>query len=579
MENREQLPFVTSPQAESAARSGVRQQIAAILTPDFWFVNRTITIVLLISTLPYIFGYLTTPPGKQFMGIMLDVPDHAQYFSWMRDLATSNLVSNRMTPEYNAPVFFNLLWWMMGRTGSLLSLGYPVMYQVLRVAATVAFLWLVFLLCGWFIKDRTQRRMAFLIATFTSGFGWVLVLLKYASHAEIPFPLDVYIAEGNTFLGILGYPHFIAAASYIVIFYLVLRGQQKNQLRYAVYAGLVALFLGWQHTYDLVSIYGVLLAYALLLAIRDRKLPMFMIWSGLIIGLLSCSGAIYSVWLTRADPIWKQVLAQFSNAGVFTPDPLHLLILLGPAFILAIFTTLRKNPFRLGRKSDNELFLMGWFLVTFGLVYLPVDFQIHLLNGWQVPISILAAQGLFETVIPFVESRVWPWLARVRLAARRQSARRWVMAAFILLIIPTNLYLLGWRFVDLARHDTPYYLTNNELAAMRWLDQNTRPGDVVMASLTMGQYIPVLTGAQAYLAHWAQTVDYYTKTATVNTFYTTQASVSRRVEILQQGNIHYVFDGPAEGILGGASLSNTPGLQVVFSSSDVVVYEFQGGGK
>jgi hypothetical protein len=578
MENREQLPLVIPSRSDLFARISARLS-ALVAASDFRFVSWTILSVVILTSLPYIYGYISTPPGKQFMGIMLDVPDHVQYFSWMRDLATANLISNRMTPEYNQPIFFNLLWWMLGRLGSVLDMGTVWMYQILRVTATVVFLWLVYLVCGWFLKDQAQRRTAFLIATFTSGFGWALVALKYITGGDILFPMDVFTAEGNTFLGILGYPHFIAAASYIFIFYLVLRGQSKGQLRYAFYAGAVALFLGWQHTYDLVSVYGVLLAYAVLLTLRDHKLPVYIIWSGLIVGILSCSSAIYSVWLTSADPVWKAVLAQFVNAGVFTPSPLHLLILLGPAFILAIYTTVRKNPFRIGKKSDRDLFLMGWFLVTFPLVYLPVDFQIHLLNGWQVPIAILAAQGLFVYVSPFIEQRLLPALSKLKPALKQISARRWAAVAFMVLILPTNLYLFAWRFFDLSRHDYPYYLSNNEIAALHWLDQNAGPNDVVLASLTIGQYVPAMTGAHAYLAHWAQTLDYFTKTATVNTFYQAQTSTSQREAILNQGNVDYVFDGPAEIASGGALLSEMPDLQPVFSTSSVVVYAVKRDGK
>jgi len=513
------------------------------------------------------------------MGIMLDVPDHAQYFSWMRDLASANLVSNRMTPEYNQPIFFNLLWWVMGRLGNVLNLGTMVMYQLLRLTATIVFLGLVYLLCSWFLLDRAKRRTAFLIATFTSGFGWALVVLKYLTKSDLLFPMDVFTAEGNTFLGILGYPHFIAAASYILVFLLVLVGQARNQIRYAFVAGLVALFLGWQHAYDLVTVYAVLLAYAVLLTLRDRRLPAYVIWSGIVIGILSCSSAVYSVWLTSADPVWKAVFAQFSNAGVFTPSPLHLLVLLGLAFLLAIFTVLRQNPFRLHQKSDQELFLMGWFLVTFLLVYLPVDFQIHLLNGWQVPTAILATQGLFDYVLPFIEQKLAPKLPGIKRLAQKGSLSTLVSLAFLLLILPTNVYLLAWRFTDLARHGYPYCLSNDGMSALQWLDRNTGPNDVVLSSLTIGQYIPVLTGAHAYLAHWAQTLDFYGKSANVDTFYLAQTSDAQRETIMQQGHVDYVFDGPAEKAIGSAALNALPGIKPVYSTQSVVIYAVPRDGK
>ena len=84
---------------------------------------------------------------------------------------------------------------------------------------------------------------------------------------------------------------------------------------------------------------------------------------------------------------------------------LHLSILLGPAFLLAIVTAIKDNPVRVTGLSDNDLFLKGSSLATFPLVYLPVDWQVHLLNGWQVPIAILATRGLFTYIAPAISMR------------------------------------------------------------------------------------------------------------------------------------------------------------------------------
>ena len=46
----------------------------------------TIAAIVIVTSIPFAYAYLTTPPDKQFMGIMVNVPDHAQYFSWMREL-------------------------------------------------------------------------------------------------------------------------------------------------------------------------------------------------------------------------------------------------------------------------------------------------------------------------------------------------------------------------------------------------------------------------------------------------------------------------------------------------------------
>jgi hypothetical protein len=98
---------------------------------------------------------------------------------------------------------------------------------------------------------------------------------------------------------------------------------------------------------------------------------------------------------------------------------------------------------------------------------------------------------------------------------RQRVILRWPIpllpTLFVLAVVPVNIYLLAWRFVDLARVDHPYFLSRDEVAALQWLDTNTQPRDIVLSSLTLGQYVPSTTGNSAFLAHWAETLDFYTK--------------------------------------------------------------------
>lgn len=528
-------------------------------------------LILLATTIPYLYGYLSAPAGKQFMGIMLDVPDHGQYFSWMHDLAYQNLVSNKLTPEPNKAIFFNLLWWGMGRVGLLTGLSYAVMYQILRLGSGLLFLLLAYRVCSWFLDDRRSRRLAFLVIALTSGFGWVLVVLKYTLlKGTLAFPLDLYVAEGNTFLGILGYPHFIAAALYIFVFDLLLHGEKRGSLKYAVAAGLVALFFGWQHAYDLVLVYGILAAYIGLKTLRDRRLPAYMLKAAVITGVISVWPALYSFLLTSLDPIWKQVLAQFANAGVYTPNPLHLPILLGITFLLALYTVIRMNPLRLSKWDDRRLFLVAWFVANGLLIYIPTDFQIHMLNGWQVPAAILAVIGLFEYI--------YPWAARLtsKIQAFTSNPERLkgvLSALLIAVILPTNLYLFAWRFIDLKRHDYPYYLYKDELQAFSWLDKEASDDQVILSSITTGQYIPMFTGSHAFLAHWAQTLDFYNKDRMVSEFFSGSITDVRRADILKQYGVSYVFYGPAERALGTYDPSSSPLLKQVYSTPLVSVFK------
>jgi hypothetical protein len=534
-----------------------------ISNQEWFFAGGIIVAVLAFTSLPYLYGYMSSPPDKQFMGLMLDVPDHGQYLSWWHGFQSSLLVSNKLTPEPNEPIFFNLLWWALAQLSRWTSLGYAPVYQAFRWIAGASFLWAVYRLIAEFLPDVGQRRTAFLLVTFSSGLGWTLVVLKYTlAKGELLFPLDVYIAEGNSFLCILAYPHFAFAAAFVALtFEFIWRGWKEEQTKYMVIAGGLALLLGWMHAYDLLLIYGITGTFALLIWLKQRTLPWRLFWGGVIVCALSCSGAIYSVILTTVDPLWQEVLAQFANAGVYTPSPPHMVILFGFSLIVAVAAWIglawRKQW------SEENLFVMGWFLAGAALNYIPTDFQIHMLNSWQIPMMILVTMGLYDFVSPAILS----WRPSMG-----EKATRWVVVVFVIAVLPTNLYLWAWRFVDLSRHDYPFYLHRDDAAALDWLRDNTPPDDVVLCSLTVGQYVPAVSGNTAFLAHWAQTVDFYDKNERVARFFDAEVDDAERLETVQAFGIDYVFYGPAEQALGEYDPVTSPLFKLVFSTSQVQVY-------
>jgi hypothetical protein len=531
---------------------------------EWHFVWAIIAAVLVFTSLPYLYGYLSSPPDKQFMGLMLDVPDHTQYLSWWRGFQSSLLVSNKLTPEPNEPVFFNLLWWVLAQISRWTGLGCAPVYQAFRWIAGGSFLWAAYRLIAHFLPDVSQRRTAFLLVTFSSGLGWVLVVLKYTlAKGELLFPLDVYIAEGNSFLCILGYPHFAFAVAFIALtFELIWRGWKVEQTKHMVIAGVLALLLGWMHAYDLLLIYGVMGTFALLVWLKQRAFPWRLFWGGVIVFALSCSGAVYSVILTTVDPLWEEVLAQFANAGVYSPSPPHMVVLFGFPLIVAAATGIglacRKQW------SEGNLFVVGWFLAGTALNYIPTDFQIHMLNSWQIPMMILVTKGLHDFIVPSVAN--WrPGLG--------EKASRWAVTAFVIAVLPTNLYLWAWRFVDLARHDYPYYLYQDDVATLEWLRDNTSPDSVVLCSLTVGQYVPALSGNTAFLAHWAQTVDFYDKRERAARFFDAEVDDAERLETIQTFGVDYVFYGPAEQALGEYNPATSSLFHLVFSNPKVKVYQ------
>jgi len=542
---------------------------------EWRFVWAVIVGLLILTGLPYLYGYVSSPPDRQFMGLMLDVPDHGQYLSWWQSFQSSVLVSNKLTPEPNEPFFFNLLWWVLAQISRWSGLGYASVYQAFRWIAGGSFLWAVYRLMAQLLPEVRRRRTAFLLIASSSGLGWVLIVLKYTlTQGELLFPLDVFIAEGNSFLCILAFPHFTLALTFItLIFEFVWRGWKEARTRHMIGAGVLSLLLGWTHTYDLLIIYGVMGVVALFVWLKNREFPWRLFWGGVIVCALSCSGAVYSVILTTIDPLWEKVLAQFANAGVYTPSPPHLVILFGFPLILAVATWIGLAWKK--QWAEENLFVMGWFLAGAMLNYIPTDFQIHMLNSWQIPMMVLVTKGLHDFIVPAIAQK---FATRDIKFANVDRIQRLVGIIFILAVLPTNVYLWTWRFMELARHDYPYYLYRDDVTALGWLQENTSADDIVLSSLTVGQYVPALSGNTAFLAHWAQTVDFYDKQERVMRFFDGTTSEKERAETVQTFGIDYVFHGPAERALGDYDPATNPWLMLEFSTLKVDVYSVKSAG-
>jgi uncharacterized membrane protein len=199
------------------------------------------------------------------------------------------------------------------------------------------------------------------------------------------------------------------------------------------------------------------------------------------------------------------------------------------------------------------------------LVYLPTDFQIKLFGGWHIPIAIIATKALFQWIIPHL-AKAWPSAA----PSRHIIA---IACLTVAVVLPTNIYYFAWRILDLERHTYPYYLQKDEIAALHWLEANSDPQEVVLSSLTLGQYVPSVAGNKAFIAHWAQTLDFFNKRALVAAVFDQSTPDGTRAAILSTYGVHYILVSRPERELGTFDPTASRYLSEVFASPEANVYK------
>lgn len=546
--------------------SGTTQAWSAVLA-DWKFLGGAIAIVLGVTSLPYLYGAVTSPSDREFIGLIYNVADIGQYFAWMRAFQSGFLISDTLTPEPNPPAFFNLIFWLLGRLALYSGLELPSVFQLFRLFSGCAFGIAVYYLCTIVLEGLWQRRIALIVILFGSGFSAFFVALN-----KVGVPIyfgSKYVAEGNSLFTIMAFPLLTFAMVLVsLVFAWMLRSYQEGDIKFAFAAGLAALVLGLSHGYDLILVLSVLAAFTLVVFFRDG-VARHWLKSVSVVAIMSAVPSFYLLQLTRANPVWNEVLRQFSNAGVYSPNPLELALLLGAPFMIAIVTfdgLLPLNP-----RPAGELFIKVWFIVNFFLIYLPVDYQIHFINGFQIPISILATLGVFRFLLPHITS--WTRALSERHLHPSPTILTGMLAAFLLfLVLPTNIYLVGWRVFDMQRHEPPYFLFRDEFAGMAWLRENARSQDVVLSSLQTGQYIPGFTGERAYLAHWANTLDYFRKRDSVGRFFDPAVSDAERRALIETFHVTYVYWGEGERTLGSWDPARASWLKPVWSSRNVTLF-------
>ena len=103
------------------------------------------------------------------------------------------------------------------------------------------------------------------------------------------------------------------------------------------------------------------------------------------------------------------------------------------------------------------------------------------------------------------------------------------------------------------------------------LEEHVEADDVILSSLTFGQYIPAHTGARAFLAHWAQTVDFFEKQRQVDQIFSQNSSLQTANTIIEQYGVDYIVCGPAERAIGSCNLVMTAVGSMVFETPEVQI--------
>ena len=518
-------------------------------------------VVIFLTTLPIVIGIFYTPPGQIFLGSQINnFFDTPVYYSWIEQVKDGHfLFKNLYTGETHPRFLFDIFWLAVGLAAKFLSLSSFAAFQIVRIALIPMLLIVAYSLISFFFESKRARRWAFLMTTFSSG--WGLIFLMLPDGLKLPTDsliMDLGVVEANTFFSAYYSPHFIFSLTLILaIFFLTLKSWGERKLNLTIWAGGLSLILFQFHPYYVPTIFGVLGLYLLALIIKNKKLSIFNIKSYLVILLLSSPSIIYHLWtlktfLIRQGHAAQNILPTPSILNfIFTYGAIFLLALLGYAYIIK------------KQLNDKNLFLLVWPIAIIFLIYNPlINYQRKLIQSVHAALSILAIFGVYYLI------NIYPDLKKYL------KNTLLVSLLFIFLFTSSNIYIIQrdvqFYLGRLILFISPY-ISQNKKAAMEWA--KTLPEGVFLAGYYNSNLLPAFALKQVYLGHWGMTANAFSKKEKVNWFFGQQATPEEQKKFLTQNKIKYIFYEEEKQMFPNFHPQNLPFLKEIYKNTEVKIYE------
>lgn len=506
-------------------------------------------ILILVTSIPYIAGFLPKASGNVFIGAVFDEEDYFSHLAAMwqgyRGAWTFQLLA---TPEPHEGVHLIYLFYLgLGHISRLLGMTPQAIYHIGRAVFGYLALIVTYRFIALFLKPA-QRKTAFLLVGTASGLGWLTQIIAPAQPPTLT-PIDFWMIGAYYFFSILIFPHFSISIIMLLTGFIALLRHDSPTKSDVVLAFAAGLVLSLVHPFLLLLFDGVPALYFGLRAWQARRWP---IREGLIlffIGLSQLPIVLYVFWILNT----RSPFVAWQAQNLTLSPPIHYYVM-GYGLLLLLAAIGLRYYFQHAR---HAAFIPIWIGVAAIASYLPWSMQRRFLTGFQVTIAILAACGLSQLTNRFGRTPLRAW---------------WLKVSFVLFAAISNIYLIA-GYTTVALLELPaYYHAPDEFAALTWLQTHTPWDQTVLAAYDTSARIFGQIGHRIVAGHWTETANVESKTREVAAFFDAATTADKRQATLARWCVRYVVVGPEERTLGDFDAASSPLLEEAFTNEDVTIY-------
>lgn len=519
-----------------------------------WFPILLGALFIVMVSVPYILAYQSAGEAYRFGGFLLNPIDGNSYLAKMYQGWQGSLrFKLPYTIEQGEGGYLFLFYLALGHLARISEASLPLIYHLFRIAsALVLVIGLWFFFGRVFTRKRT-RRLAFGLALFGSGMGWLVSFFGILSA-------DFWVSEGYPFLSAYSNPHFPLGLA-IMLGFLAPSAQGNSQTNTMLTMQQRIIYLISGFVLAVLMPFGVVITCVVLAAALawefleslnnqlslTQRLSSILFHSQtgqklILLILGSATVLIYQVWVSRSDPI----LAAWNAQNItLSPSLWKLLIAYSPIVLAAI----PGIYFALKATETRPRILLLWAGLGLLLLYIPWNLQRRFISGYMIPLAGLAA------------------ITMDRLYSRKKIVGMAALGLIIVLMIPTNLMIVLGGIQAVENKDASLFLTNDEFLGLKWIEENTDEQAVILASPEMGLVIPAYTGRRVWYGHPFETAGAARMETKVLNYFASASSEDSK-EILKYSD--YLFLGRRERELGEIEIAT--GFELEFESGEIFIY-------
>ena len=515
-----------------------------------WFPIILGSLFLFVILVPYILAYNAGGEAYRFGGFLLNPLDGNSYLAKMyQGWQGSWRFTLPFTVERGEGGYLFLFYLALGHLARVSGGSSHLIFHLFRIAGAAALVFSLWLFFKRVFSQERIHRLAFGLALFGSGMGWLF-------STQGTLSMDFWVAEGYPLLSAYANPHFPLGTAIMLLF--LAPGMLFRRMWMGVIFGIfLAILMPFGVVLCSVILAGLLVwEYVDILRVHGRSDPSSrLVKNGLfrnetgqkLIVLLAGSAPIliYQVWISSRDP----VLAAWNAQNItLTPQVWELFIAYAPVLLVAIpgaYLTLKDL-----QPSCKVLLL--WAGLGLLLLYMPWNLQRRFITGYMIPLAGLGAIAL---------DRIFSWKRIAGLGA---------LAIIVVLMVPTNLIVLTGGIQAVESKEESLFLSEEEFQALKWIETNTDAGAVILASPEMGLLVPAYTGRSVWYGHPFETPHAERMQARVLDFFA-GINIEQTNEMLQ--NSDYLFYGDRERVLGELQLDQS--FDLVFEAGSTRIYHIK----